>query len=330
MWQRVKNIAEYEGDFSEFKADRKLWILRDMRDPVRLFGKNQGQPIRKMMCRIISHVSLIDQMVMRFFFGAYAAAEGEFYPYLPTKKGIGFSSEHATKIGNCVYATSQELDRDPIASDVSGWEKNFSQDCSEIFARHMLATCEDRCSLLEKAASWWKESLTSTPYVTDGGQLIDYADTRVQRSGCLMTTSSNGVARVACAVACDHIANAMGDDCIEWCGQEDITAEEVIKKYDNIGVPVRGLEKQSRTDFTFCSHRYKRQDDGTWRCWLATPERMLYDASFSKVCDTSTLMNYLAEVEQMPPSEYKDRIVTFIECRHELLGAVARHDKADE
>jgi hypothetical protein len=57
---------------------------------------------------------------------------------------------------------------------------------------------------------------------------------------------------------------------------------------------------------------------------------MLFDASFSKVCDISTKGNYLDEIVQMPESEYKDLITTFIECRHELLGAVAQHDQKDE
>jgi hypothetical protein len=57
---------------------------------------------------------------------------------------------------------------------------------------------------------------------------------------------------------------------------------------------------------------------------------MLFDASFSKVCDISTKGNYLDEIMQMPESDYKDLITTFIECRHELLGAVAQHDQKDE
>lgn len=330
MWERVKAIAEFEGDFNEFKVDRKQWILKELRDPVRLFGKNQGHPVRKKLCRIISHVSLIDQMVMRFFFGAYADAEGNHYPMLPTKKGIGFNEYHANLIGNCIYEISNLLDRDPVASDVRGWEKNYSSDCSEIFAEHMLATCEDRNPVLEKAAAWWKVSLTTTPYVTDSGDLIDYDDDKCQRSGCLMTTSSNGVARVACAAAIGNLSAVMGDDCLEWLKRKEDTEEDIARKYAEIGVPVRGLEKQSRTDFTFCSHRFVRQDDGTWKCWLATPERMLFDASFSKVCDISTKGNYLDEIVQMPESEYKDLITTFIECRHELLGAVAQHDQKDE
>lgn len=57
---------------------------------------------------------------------------------------------------------------------------------------------------------------------------------------------------------------------------------------------------------------------------------MLYEASFSKFCDESTIANYLSEVEDMPPSSEKSKILFFLGTREMLLRPVAEHDKIKE
>jgi hypothetical protein len=57
---------------------------------------------------------------------------------------------------------------------------------------------------------------------------------------------------------------------------------------------------------------------------------MLYESSFSRLSDASTLRNYEAEIEDMPSGDDKDRILTFLKCREVLLGAVAGHDEQEE
>jgi len=269
-------------------------------------------------------------MVERFFFGPYAEAESDFYPKLPTKKGIGFSREHAALIGQSVYETSKILDTEPVASDVEGWEKNFSQDLADAFSDHMQQTCENRneCKIaLAKACDWWRYSLLSTPYVMDDGTLIDFNDLKVQRSGDFLTTSSNGVGRGVCAAAIGSASVEMGDDCLEW---PVVDHEQLTRDYKDIGLPVRDVEVQKRDDFVFCSHRFTRQNDGSWKCWLETWHRMMYEASFNEINDLSTTANYLQEIEDMPAGPEKDLIALFIQCREELLGAVAEHDEDKE
>jgi len=57
---------------------------------------------------------------------------------------------------------------------------------------------------------------------------------------------------------------------------------------------------------------------------------MLYESSFSKFCDESTVANYLSEVEDMPPSSEKSKILFFLGTREMLLRPVAEHDKNKE
>lgn len=316
---------------------RTQWIEGSLRDPVRLFAKKQAQKKSKALPRLIASVSVVDQIVTRYFFMNYADAESAFYPNLPTKKGIGFNREHAHKIGKSVESISEIFDENPIASDVSGWEKNFSQDLADLHAEHMYETCEnaDDCgTFLVNACEWWSKSLLTTPYVLDTGHIINFDDLRVQRSGDYLTTSSNGVGRGICAEYVGSYGMEMGDDCLEWptfdAEGQRITTEELIKRYAEIGLPVRDVEFQSPDDFVFCSHRFKRQDDGSWHCWLDSWQRMLYEASYSKLYDDSTLANYLSEVEDMPPSREKAKILFFLKGREMVLRAVAEHDKIKE
>lgn len=304
---------------------------------MRLFAKKQAQKRSKALPRLIASVSVVDQIVTRYFFMNYAEAESDFYPNLPTKKGIGFNREHANKIGKSVESISEIFDEEPIASDVSGWEKNFSQDLADLHADHMMETCEnaDDCgTFLANACEWWSKSLLTTPYVLDSGEIINFDDLRVQRSGDYLTTSSNGVGRGICAEYVGSYGMQMGDDCLEWPvfdteGQK-ISTEELIGRYAEIGLPVRDVELQSRDNFVFCSHRFKRQDDGSWHCWLDSWQRMLYEASYSRLYDDSTLANYLSEIEDMPPSLEKSKILFFLHSRERLLRAVAEHDKIKE
>lgn len=300
-----------------------------MRDPVRVFPKKQSQKRTKELPRVISQISVVDQMVERFFFTGFTTAESMGYPFLPTKKGIGFNRSHAKLIGDSICEVSKAVGCDPIASDVSGWEKNYNRPMALAHGSIMRATASDgeKCSVtLKRATDWWAHSLITCPYVTDGGGLVVFPDFRVQRSGDFLTTSSNGSGRWMCGYLVGSYSVCMGDDCLEWSRK---SKAELIAAYAEIGLPVRDVEQMSRDDFLFCSHRFKRANDGTWLCWLETWQRMLYSSSFSDLWDISTHSNYLSEVDDMEDLALRARIVEFLQARLSLLGAVAEHDKTE-
>lgn len=329
MWKRVKAIY-FTDDFSRFKDDRAGWIREGLRDPVRVFPKRQALPKRKPLPRVISSVSVIDQMVERFFFQNFADAESEFYPHLPTKKGIGFSTDHATMIGERVLKTSELLGLPPIASDVAGWEKNFTSDLAENHGEVMKSTIsnkEDTVITARRACSWWSTSLMTCPYVLDTGEIIDFEDFNVQRSGDFLTTSSNGSGRGTCAEAVGSVSVECGDDCLEWT---NLSAEALRARYAQIGLPVRDVEVQRGDDFLFCSHRFKRGNDGGWLCWLETWQRMLFESSYSRLNDEGTNANYRKEIDQMPDCEVKAKILSYLSRREVLLGSIAGHEQQQE
>jgi hypothetical protein len=219
------------------------------------------------------------------------------------------------------------LNGPPKASDVSGWEKSFTDEMAEDHGSLMRKTCANDSPTLVKALDWWAMSLTTTPYVTDEGELIDFRDKRVQRSGDLMTTAANGSQRAARALAIGSIPKDMGDDCLEWT---KLTKEELIEAYSKIGLPVRDVEDQELDTFLFCSHRFKRRSDGSWTSWLETWERMIFESAHSKLNDESTNLNYRDEVANMPDCFDRRRILHFLDRRQEMLSAVAGHEQEQE
>lgn len=325
---RLETILFGGHDFESIAKDPMQWLEKGLRDPDRLFPKNQANPLRKPLPRVIAGSSLVDQLVTRILFSGFTDAEGEAYPFLPTKKGIGFSDEHAELLGEQFEGLNKALGRPPAVSDVAGWEKNFSEPVAECTRIPMKETMKSGSKeLFDVGFNWWKFSLLSNLAVTDSGKLVRFKDLKVQRSGNFLTTTSNGIGRKCVALSVGSVANTAGDDCHEW---NDLSVEELIQAYARIGVPVRDVVQMDSKTLVFCSHSFQRDGDGRWKCWLSEWERMLYEASRSKLLDVGTDLNWIKEVENHPDPEMRRKFHAFVSGRRLLLGAVAEHDEVSE
>lgn len=296
-----------------------------LRDPDRIFPKNQANPVRKQLPRIIAGSSLIDQLVTRIFFQPFCKAEGEHYPQLPTKKGIGFSREHAEKIVAGLEEFTDVFKAPPIVSDVSGWEKSFSPDCAEITCNVMRLLCTNATPALDAALSWWSHTLLSNLAVLSDGHLVKFCRPRVQRSGNYLTTTSNGIARVALGFIVGSVAQSMGDDCFEW---NQATPDVLIQRYTALGLRVRDVEQMAPGRLHFCSHLFYREG-GTAKCYLKNINRTLYESAMAGRHDPNTDLNYLSEVTDHEDLDLVRRIRAYLAEREGLLRALPGHDEEE-
>jgi hypothetical protein len=318
--------------------------VKGLRDPDRIFPKNQAMPKRKPLPRVIAGASLVDQLVTRCFFQEFTTAEGECYPFLPTKKGIGFSDEHAQMMGAQFEDMNNAFGKGPVVSDVSGWEKNFSEDVAECSRCPMLCTMDDsddedeeeieaphltpKKIAFNRAFDWWKLSLLTNPCITDSGRFIYFANgLRVQRSGNFLTTTSNGIGRKCCAICVGSVASTAGDDCFEWNG---LSFETLREAYKSIRLPVRDIEQLGTSRLDFCSHSFQRDADGNWKSWLFAWKRMLYECSRDSRIDPGSDLNWFKEIENHPDKEFVSTVRTFLNSRNDLLRSVAKHDQVEE
>jgi hypothetical protein len=220
----------------------------------------------------------------------------------------------------------------PVVSDVSGWEKNFSDDVAECSRLPMLVTMDDDdiepTFAFNRAFDWWKKSLLTCPCITDSGKFIYFPrGARVQRSGNFLTTTSNGIGRKCCAICVGSIASTAGDDCFEW---NSLDFESLREAYRSIRLPVRDIEQLGTSRLDFCSHSFERDADGNWKSWLFAWQRMLYECSRDTKIDPGSDLNWFKEIQNHPDIEFVSKVRNFLNCRNALLRTVAEHDEVEE
>nr|WRQ64875.1 RNA-dependent RNA polymerase [Sobelivirales sp.] len=329
--ERIRTIL-FDGHEFEKLADEPLsWLRLGLRDPDRLFPKNQALPKRKPLPRVICGASIVDQLVTRIFFQGFAKSEGKCYPHVvTTKKGVGFSDEHAQAIGEQVELLSELFGAPPKVSDVKGWEKTFDRSVAECSRRPMIMTCKNYQACIQcfhRSFEWWKHSLCTNCAVFDDGTLIVFMDDKVQRSGNYLTTTSNGIGRATCAFLVGSVPCTAGDDCFEW---SELSVEELIEAYKSIGLTVRDVSQVRPNSVDFCSHHFYKKGgcDGAWTCYLFAHQRMLWEASRDRKIDPNSDENWLKEIENAPDCDFVDKVKLFLNERNRVLRAVAGHAKA--
>lgn len=282
-------------------------------------------PLRKNVPRLISQISVVDQLVERFFLGDFSEKESKCYPNLPTLKGIGFDQLNAHIIGEQFRRMCLKTGRNPKLSDISGWEKQVTQQAVDAIADCMLRLHRgDNYETARRAIQWWRDTLLACVYVMDNGEVLDFIEWRVQRSGDYFTTTLNGMLRILVAYYCGALAaRAMGDDCAEWPDCDD---QELFRRYEDVGLPLRGVEERTTDDFTICSHNFELRD-GKWVCWLDTWARMAFGSAHNDNYDESTLLNYEDEIRNMPDNvqlgnewHKKEDILEYFRLRHKILS----------
>lgn len=249
-------------------------------DPVRLFVKQEPHPRRKIESRrfrLISSVSLIDQLVERILFGYQNKLEIQSWRTCPSKPGMGLSeSSQAKAIWDDVkhkHSTCYAAE-----ADISGFDWSVQE-------WELMADVEMRISLggfHEKAAIAARNRfrcLSLSVFQLSNGRLIAQALPGLMKSGSYCTSSSNS--RIRCLMA-QLIGSpwciAMGDDSIEgW-------VEKAKEKYYELGHECK--------DYVLCDSVYSKVGKSLRSlnfCSHLISEEKFYLTSWPK-----TLMKYLS------------------------------------
>jgi hypothetical protein len=219
-----------------------------------------------------------------------------------------------------------------MISDVEGWEKNFDSSTCSMVRQTIEILCENKSVYLTHALNWWEGTLLTNPGFLDDGTLIEFGDSKVQRSGNFLTTTSNGIARAGLAYLVGSTPFCCGDDCNEW---NVLPADELKGQYVSLGVPLRDVEVTPPDRYTFCSHTFLKVE-GAWTCWLSSWERMIWEAAHNPILDRGSHLNWVKEVAYMEHLPTRDAILAFLEARLSILEQaklpVARkeHDEEEE
>lgn len=241
-------------------------------DPVRLFVKQEPHSklkVEQRRFRLISSVSLIDQLVERILFGYQNNLEIASWRTCPSKPGMGLSlSEQARAIWDDL--ATKHTTRVACEADISGFDWSVQ-------SWELEADVEMRISLgsfppkLANAARARFHCLANSVFQLSDGTLIAQGLPGLMKSGSYCTSSSNS--RIRCLMA-ELIGSpwciAMGDDSVE--GFVDSARE----KYEALGhtckdyMPCDTGPRGELLSVNFCSHFISGD-----RCYLTSWQRTL-------------------------------------------------------
>lgn len=306
---RVRNILDCKHDFLLNFEDPTSWLRDGLRDPHRIFTKNELKPARKKTGRIVCGESIVDQLVHRMFFSNFSQAEAEAFPAGPNMKGVGFNADKACKIVDQYNHWTKEFPGCSRAkSDVGGWEKGYSLDCADSVTKVMLETCENPEDA-KKALEWWKYSLISNLIVDDDGNILQLNNPQMMKSGNFLTNSGNGIARlVAALLAGSRYAKTNGDDCYEFfnCSTDHLKAA-----YSSMNIDLRDFGIL-HDEVDFCSHTFGGNDQEGYFCYLDNWQRTVYDAVIARDVDLGSIDSWCEELLSHPDSNLKAQFVRLL------------------
>lgn len=239
-----------DGEPSAYAVDR-AWTIVQQRlitrdsDPIRLFVKPEPHKQKKISnraYRLISSVSVIDQLIDAMLFGSMNDQLTKNYLHLPGKVGWA-----PIKGGWKIIKVHGQRALDKSAWDwsVNGWIVQM--------------LCEVRYNLMdpsphEKAwlelAQWRYQELFKEPlFVTSGGMFLRQREPGVMKSGCYNTIADNSLAQDLLHVrVCrqlgleDSRLIAMGDDTLQDDFEEFAAYEQALGAYCHVKSSVKRSE----------------------------------------------------------------------------------------
>lgn len=269
--ERLMKLSEYELIHSDLRP-RDLVNL-GFCDPVRLFVKQEPHPVKKLhqrRFRLISSVSLVDQLVERILFGPQNRSEIIHWSKIPSKPGMGLSVERQSAL--LWDDVSFKHSRCPAAeADISGfdWSVQWWELVADVAMRVRLTNASERLKMAMASRFY---CLGNSVFQLSNGELWEQQLPGLMKSGSYCTSSSNS--RIRCLMAKLIGAEwciAMGDDSVEAyvAGAKD--------KYSVLGheckdyIPCETDASGNLKSFNFCSHYVSKN-----RYYLATWAKTLY------------------------------------------------------
>lgn len=274
-------------------------------DPVRIFVKNEphnSSKLKEGRVRLISSVSLIDQIVERILWGVQNDADIGCWSRIPSKIGMGLSDEDVARIWGDVrtgYAMG------PVAaSDMSGWD--FSVQAwefdNEVILRNALNGSSIE-SLYGRVNMNRMYCLSLSVFTLSDGTMIAQKERGIMKSGSYGTSSINSRQRVSAAYLVGAPwCIAAGDDAVEGF------VPNAVEKYRQLGHNLKGYDKLSGSletfGFEFCSTLMARGVG-----YPVDPSKSLYRLLHRKPGDEDALYQWRQEMRHHPRRAYWEELM---------------------
>jgi hypothetical protein len=274
--ERVRKLMR--NDATKFGAQEL--VKEGFCDPVRLFVKNEPHSREKISSgryRLISSVSLVDQLVTRLFSEQQNQLEIQNWSRIPSQPGISLNIRSAQLAFNqTINSHGQFAD-----SDMTGWDWSVADFELNAEARSRLQLMSPTPPLeMVRLVKGSYHCLANSVFVLSDGRMYKLTHPGVMKSGSYNTSSSNSRIRaVAAHFVGSKFSKTMGDDCVEQANFRDY--EEARSAYLKLGHKLKSYNvHRTGEPYEFCSHIF---DVG------AVPRVYPTDASVAKM--TFRLLN---------------------------------------
>lgn len=211
-------------------------------DPIRLFIKpepHKESKRQKKSWRLISSVSVVDQIIDHLLFGEF------------NKK---IQDNHVYQVPQIGWAPVKQgwmhMPTQGVAMDKSGWDWTVLPWLSELVLQLRVALCVNVTEEWKSLAAWRYECLFGAPlFVTSGGHLLKQRQPGVMKSGCVNTIVDNSIMQdilnkvVECRTGLHSSwMMTMGDDTLQSHPGDIAAYVSELRKYCNVKDVVYGVE----------------------------------------------------------------------------------------
>lgn len=257
---RMSAIYKDRGESSSIEA-----INSNLCDPIRVFIKQEPHKREKMdegRFRIISSVSVVDQIIDRMIFGKLNDSEIENWKNIPFKVGTGLSTDK--QVEELEENIRSYFDTGFTTDDQSGWDWSFKEwnFRSEANLRIMLMYDCSFCDAQKIDTPFAVfvrarlKYLSNSIFCTSDGVLWSQGKKGKMKSGSLITLRTNCSQRTVTSLIVSNnydkqFAVTMGDDCVET------TFDSMIDSYAEYGFKLTDVKHHEVGDYKpieFCSH----------------------------------------------------------------------------
>jgi len=228
--------APTNGDFfkvrdgipDQERVDRCWQLLQsrlEMRDSdhIRLFIKAEPHKLKKIenhRFRLISSVSVLDQIIDHMLFEPMNQNLVDNWPYLPSKPGW------TELVGGWRFIPPQAW----TALDKSGWDWSMQLWVAEFVLELRCALCDNPSELWMELAKWrYRQLYVGATFITSGGLIFKQRKDGVQKSGCVNTIADNSIAQ---DILHERVCYEIGVDAGDIITMGDDTLQEKVSNWN--------------------------------------------------------------------------------------------------
>nr|UHS71731.1 MAG: putative RNA-dependent RNA polymerase [Barnaviridae sp.] len=261
---RLNRMVEYTGNYHDLTPVELVKL--GFCDPVKVFVKDEPHNKKKLVegrVRLISSVSLVDQIIERMLHTTQNEWEIEHWPTCASKPGMGLHDD-GMKVLSSNIQELLDLSGENMCTDISGWDWSVPEWLlhDDMECRIKLACADDK-SLYAHLCRINAMVVSRSVYVDPDGFCWAQTAYGIQNSGRYCTSSSNSRMRVLLTVHCRLSAGkpalvkgrlgiiSMGDD------SDEVAFRDILDWFGRLGFTVKMVEYNTTVAGSeFCSQRF--------------------------------------------------------------------------